>query len=307
MAHPLSRYKYHGKIVFTIAKIIFFPYYKIAYTWPAWRFINKRSSSFYAKHPVALDQVQRRVADDLKRDGLAFSSVEELGGSLARLQEFTASLTPKESSNSHKLFLLPLLVRPVIDFSNPFVDFLLSERVLKIAAAYMGLAPIFKHLDIQRAKAGVSDGKQGSQNWHRDYDDKKLVKVFIYLNDVDEGAGPFSYVKETHSQGRYANVLPAKPPYGLYPKEEDLFKAIPRANVKLCTGKAGTVVFADTAGYHCGGYAKTSDRTMFTGVLGARTHLLRDEYTYSDAFKKEYTRLGEYGQYAVAKGHSHVH
>jgi len=38
-----------------------------------------------------------------------------------------------------------------------------------------------------------------SQLWHRDQDDLHyILKVFVYLSDVDDGAGPFMYAAGTH-------------------------------------------------------------------------------------------------------------
>ena len=39
-----------------------------------------------------------------------------------------------------------------------------------------------------------------SQLWHRDFDDKHLLKAFLYLRDVDEGAGPFEYISESQPE-----------------------------------------------------------------------------------------------------------
>ena len=43
-----------------------------------------------------------------------------------------------------------------------------------------------------------------SQRWHRDYNDERLVKVFIYLTDVDEDTGPLEYVPGSTLGGEYA-------------------------------------------------------------------------------------------------------
>ena len=56
-----------------------------------------------------------------------------------------------------------------------------------------------------------------SQRWHRDPEDRKLCKVFIYLNDVDENAGHFTYVKGSHYLGKWGKLFPQKPPKGFYP------------------------------------------------------------------------------------------
>ena len=39
---------------------------------------------------------------------------------------------------------------------------------------------------------------------------------------------------------------------------------VPKNDIRVCTGRAGTVVFCDTTTLHRGGYATKSERTMFT-------------------------------------------
>ena len=35
----------------------------------------------------------------------------------------------------------------------------------------------------------------GSQLWHRDYEDKQLLKIFLYFNKVNDEQGPLSFIK----------------------------------------------------------------------------------------------------------------
>ena len=60
------------------------------------------------------------------------------------------------------------------------------------------------------------------------------------------------------------------------------------------------VVFADTAGFHCGGYVKKGKRIMSTLTYAANTHLWNKEFRFTEKFKKEFkSKLGIYGRYAV--------
>ena len=66
-----------------------------------------------------------------------------------------------------------------------------------------------------------------SQRWHRDYNDKHLLKVFLYLVDVDENMGPFQYVPGSQPGGPYAHAWPWQPLGQNYPTEEELEALIP--------------------------------------------------------------------------------
>ena len=43
--------------------------------------------------------------------------------------------------------------------------------------------------------------RMSSQRWHRDFNDRHLLKAFLYLVDVDEETGPFEYVPRSAPGG----------------------------------------------------------------------------------------------------------
>jgi ectoine hydroxylase-related dioxygenase (phytanoyl-CoA dioxygenase family) len=69
--------------------------------------------------------------------------------------------------------------------------------------------------------------------WHRDYNDQHLVKVFVYLVDVDEGTGPFEYVPGSARGGRYADIWPWQPAGDTYPAAEEFEQRVPASAVQL--------------------------------------------------------------------------
>ena len=66
-----------------------------------------------------------------------------------------------------------------------------------------------------------------SQRWHRDYNDKHLLKVFLYLVDVDDAMGPFQYVPGSQPGGPYADAWPWEPLGQNYPTEQELEALVP--------------------------------------------------------------------------------
>jgi hypothetical protein len=99
--------------------------------------------------------------------------------------------------------------------------------------------------------------------WHRDSEDRRIVKIIIYLNDVDEQQGPFEYVPSSFTSG--LNF------YRLYYKihnqginDEKLNKIVPKSAWKSCPGLAGTVIIADTNRLLHHGTIRTEERsTLF--------------------------------------------
>jgi len=151
----------------------------------------------------------------------------------------------------------------VLNLANPFIRFSLDSSVLRIVNSYLSLLSKFRgwHLQIT-VPMPKGDRRYGSQEWHRDPEDKKLIKMFLYLNDVDEGAGPFVYLKGSQEGGKWRHLFPQNPPRGS--AGNDI--AIPQEDLVQCTGKIGTVILCDTSGLHRGGYATSGNRFMYTSV-----------------------------------------
>ncbi len=108
--------------------------------------------------------------------------------------------------------------------------------------------------------------------------------MFLYLNDVDEGAGPFTYVQYSHGGGRHRHIFAQEPPSGSPKMPPDADEKIPHEDVRVCTGAAGTIVFADTSGLHRGGFARERERLMYTSVYTPPASWTPIIYAYPDHF-----------------------
>jgi hypothetical protein len=106
-----------------------------------------------------------------------------------------------------------------------------------------------------------------SQRWHRDPEDEHVVKLFVYLSDVDDGAGPFEYVRGSATGGRYGDLWPWQR-QGLTAISDELEDAVAPEDVLTMRGPAGTIVLCDTGGFHRGGFARTAPR-----ILSVATYL----------------------------------
>ena len=120
-----------------------------------------------------------------------------------------------------------------------------------------------------------------SQLWHHDPEDLKLVKVFIYLDEVAADNGPFTYIPQTHPFG--ARVLEAKK----HKKKErlvddQLTDVFPPDTWRVCTGPARTMIIADTLGYHRGGKPTTGTRLLVTFTYTSGTPLVQPSMYLSD-------------------------
>ena len=78
---------------------------------------------------------------------------------------------------------------------DPWFGVVSSHRLLDIANAYLEMWSKLEYVDVWYSVPQPAAAERiSSQRWHRDYNDKHLLKVFLYLVDVDEDMGPFQYV-----------------------------------------------------------------------------------------------------------------
>ncbi|MES2953226.1 MAG: phytanoyl-CoA dioxygenase family protein [Patescibacteria group bacterium] len=231
---------------------------------------NRQAVKLFRSWSSPLRTSEQRIAADLRRDGIAISTMEELFPGephlTADLARYSESLRSHGAFSKTKAYSQQLFeeVSPLSD-QNIFLPVILRPNIVRIVNAYMGLASRFYYFALGVTKP-VGDGVPpvASQQWHRDPEDTRIVKIFIYLSDVDMPAGPFTYIKGSQLDGRYRAIAPQRPPRGSYPSAELIKETVSSSDIVSCIGTAGTVVFADTSGLHRGGYATTKERVMFT-------------------------------------------
>jgi hypothetical protein len=242
-----------------------------------WPILNKKGNALFKADKPVLTEKQQQILLDMKKNGIAVTDLETLFPGENLLQKFNTfkdTLNPEEAVQGKKSFLKKYWDKfPLFDITNPFVAFSLSKPVLSLVNSYMEQYTILKYYDLAKTlPVGDSAEAVQSQRWHRDPEEKMMVKVFVYLNDVDTEAGPFIYAYESQEGGKFGKLFPQETPLGVYPDKAELEKAIPKENIHTMTGKAGTVIFCNTAGLHKGGFAKTKERIMFTAFFSASTY-----------------------------------
>ena len=103
-----------------------------------------------------------------------------------------------------------------------------SRRMLDVANTYLRMWSKLEYVDVWYSVPQPEDASRvSSQLWHRDYNDKHLLKAFLYLVDVDETMGPFQYIPGSQPGGPYADAWPWKPLGKNYPTEGELEQRIP--------------------------------------------------------------------------------
>ncbi len=127
--------------------------------------------------------------------------------------------------------------------SPDVLSLLNTAPILRIAADYLGCKPTLSSLGVRWSFPG-GQSAEGTQLFHRDPDDWRFLKFFVYLTDVDAGAGPHAYIVRSHLQ---ATQLRSH-----YYSQRTIDEQYGKANTRIVTGPAGTAFLADTSGIHAG-------------------------------------------------------
>jgi hypothetical protein len=212
-----------------------------------------------AKHQANLPKLdirEREIVDRLEREGLCLTSLasleipdsQQLLDAAAPISRELAQLSRAPSHiGKHTLMATDtqLLAHPEL------LRWGLSERILKIVESYLGLPVGYGGLAFYYS---VADGRDaGPRIWHRDKEDWRMIKVAVYLNDVDEAGGPYQSVTAKTNTWLKDNLEPYQ---GLTHDAMQELLATRSTNddwLVSCIGATGTVIFTDTARcYHRG-------------------------------------------------------
>jgi len=118
----------------------------------------------------------------------------------------------------------------------------LEPRLLNIIENYIGLPILYQGFGVRRS---IADGQySGVRRWHMDWEDRRIIKVIIYLNDVASGGGPYEYLPRQTTEGAIAPLNY----YNLgYLSDAEMRTAVPQENWQACPAKKGSVIISDTS------------------------------------------------------------
>ncbi len=279
------------------------PYFAVRMHPFFWTKTNKEAMEKFLQHPPILNEVQTRLVESLNKDGIAFTSIQELFPNdpemLARFQGKVEEMRATVVQNRKKGFLLDFFgSKRTLDFKNPFTNYSLSPEVMDVVNSYLKMWSRFYYFYLGETLPDSEAAAAGSQRWHRDPEDRRMCKVFIYLTDVlDVNAGPFTYAKGSQVGGPNRSYFPQKFPQGSYPPAGAVEKVIAEKDILPCFGKAGTIIFADTSGLHKGGLSITIPRTMYTSGYSSFASHFKHMYDLPETGSTE--TLAPAAQYAL--------
>jgi hypothetical protein len=161
-----------------------------------------------------------------------------------------------------------------LGLDDPWFAVCASRRMLDVANTYLRMRSKLEYVDVWYSVPQPKEASRiSSQLWHRDYNDKHLLKAFLYLVDVDDTMGPFQYIPGSQPGGPYADAWPWKPLGKNYPTEGELEQRIPASAVKAFVGPKASLVFCNTSGFHRGGFSTTAPRVLATATYSSPASL----------------------------------
>lgn len=242
---------------------------------------NRGARRRFASHAPELDDVQRRIVDALDGDGYVtlpfaelageerWSAVEAQGAAFIADTERTLAEGGQGKVRAGKEFVVRAhsFEGVTLGEDDAWFSFCASRRMLDVANAYLRLQAKLSYVDLwYTAQQPATDERVASQNWHVDFDDKHLLKAFVYLTDVGPDNGPFEYVPGSQPGGRHHSVRPWVPMgYGRVP-DEDVARSVPAEEIATFTGSKGTLILCNTSGLHRGGFATAGPRVLATAT-----------------------------------------
>ena len=188
---------------------------------------------------VVIDNIPEIDADTLFEDIKKFYTHEELveGSEIYQKDGEPAGIT-------YAGFEDLINIRGVIDFCE-------HPLLLGVADEYLGCKSKIAGISSWKTKF-VRNKASNAQQFHRDIDALKWLKVFIYLTDVNDWNGPHVYVKKTHKLNKFLS-------FRRILDDEIVLSGLEEVCLK---GLKGTVIVADSFGLHKGLAPKEGHRAI---------------------------------------------
>ncbi len=277
-------------------------FYRLRWSAPWYRFINRQSRRVFQSIPQHLDPLGLDAVRALNTEGIFRSSVaalaqdSQLFGELARDaqrmlagQDVQRKIQQRHNPADAKWYVVRAIGHRANRQPMPssFARLFLHPQLLGIASRYLGLQVRLNYADVWH-NIPVREGEPpiSAEFWHRDHEDQRVIKVFVLLTDVDESMGPFTYVTRSQVGGEFGAVFPAIPPTGRYPKQDEVAQLMRETSLTAvsCVGSAGSLILCDTSGLHRGGRSLTRPRIVVVGVYTSDAGLDATRYSLPRSF-----------------------
>lgn len=270
---------------------------------------NPASHRAFVRSHHTLNAKQQQILAELNENGVSICHIDELfqdPGLWSRLSEqmrafvestrvqsaiqqekkaFEAAKDPNAVSHYIQTYY-DQSQKPMIEACHPLFELATSPEVVDLVNSYLGLWSRLIYFDMWHTVPMMTSTRVLSQRWHRDPEDCKKIRIFLYYKEVDEEAGPMEYFAGSQMGGPYEHLFPWQDPLNTpYPPEGAIDKAMPPSKHVILKGGPGTLIFCDTAGLHRGGIATTKPRILATAAYVTPASLHRRRYGITEQLR----------------------
>lgn len=134
----------------------------------------------------------------------------------------------------------------------------LNQNFIDIAKVYFNTNNVYITGANYRRSYSNQLPANDTQLYHRDRNSLKILKFFVYLNDVDEDTGPFQYILKSHKNWPILSNRKYRW------DDKYIEKKFGKQSVFSATSSLGDLIIADTSGFHKGKKLNNRFRTMLT-------------------------------------------
>jgi len=136
--------------------------------------------------------------------------------------------------------------KPILDIAN-------DEVILNIVQSFLGAKPTISNVNMWWSFGGRKQAEH-AQLFHRDLDDWRFCKLFIYLTDVSKKSGPHIYVQNSSQSPKFRKIRRYS--------DAEIENTFGKENVMTFIEPKGTAFLVDTYGFHKGLLPESEDRLL---------------------------------------------
>jgi hypothetical protein len=150
----------------------------------------------------------------------------------------------------------------------------LEDHNLDLAECYIGLPVRYLGVSVKREKADAGQGDV--RQWHVDVEDRRMLKLIVYLDEVGDGEGPLEYLDRAATQEAMSKLGY----WTGFVSDARMDTAIERSRWRRVVGPAFTVAVIDTCRlFHRAKPPVSRDRySLSFSYCSVRPHQLFPEY-----------------------------
>jgi hypothetical protein len=142
------------------------------------------------------------------------------------------------------------------------LDFATSSDLLKIVSTYLQCIPVLTEISFYISEPTEGDAT-GSQLFHIDLEDTRVVRLIVPIEDITLEQGPFCFIPEKASAEAIKKLHygSLKSTYRI--KDEEMYRVINKNNLVVGTCEKGDLLFADTSRcFHYGSRGQNIPRKL---------------------------------------------